>query len=398
MAETLETLRRSKAAEGEGAESGAALGAEDTDLGILIVDDHGPNLVAMEATLAPLGYRIVTASSGAQALTCALAHDFVMIVMDVHMAGLDGYQTTALLRQRERSRDVPVIFVTAVYNQPEHTYRGYALGAVDYISKPFDADILRAKVRALVSLYVRGQRLEKQRSREVDRTKDIFLGAVGHDLRNPLNSIVMASKLLALHECSNDTHRKHALRIERATSRMNHMIEDILDLTRGRFGERLPLALRRVDLGDLCRSVVGELRVSHPERQIDLDVSGNVVGDWDPSRLGRVVSNLVGNALRYSAGGTVRVKVSDQGDEVALSVQNRGEPIPEEALARLFEPFRRGGASREGMGLGLYIVSEVVRAHGGTVGVTSTAADGTTFTVGLPRIPAQDLIATLPRP
>lgn len=397
MAET-ETLSRSQAAEKEGAERGPSVGVEDTDASILIVDDHGPNLVAMEATLAPLGYRIVTANSGAEALTRALAQDFVMVVMDVHMAGLDGYQTTALLRQRERSRDVPIIFVTAVYNQPEHTYRGYALGAVDYISKPFDPDILCAKVRALVSLYVRGQRLEKQRSREVDRTKDIFLGAVGHDLRNPLNSIAMASKLLAAHECSNESHLKHALRIERATTRMNQMIEDILDLTRRRFGERLPLALQKVDFGDLCRSVIGELRISYPERHVDLDVSGNVIGEWDLSRLGRVVSNLVGNALRYSSDGTVRVTVSDQGDEVALRVQNRGAPIPEEALASLFEPFRRGGASRDGMGLGLYIVSEIVRSHGGTVAVTSTAAEGTTFTVALPRIPEQDTRATMPRP
>jgi two-component system sensor histidine kinase/response regulator len=397
MAET-DTLRRLDVAEKQGPASGSSLGEEDADASILIVDDHGPNLVAMEATLAPLGYRIVTANSGAEALTRALAQDFVMIVMDVHMAGLDGYQTTALLRQRERSRDVPIIFVTAVYNQPEHTYRGYALGAVDYISKPFDPDILCAKVRALVSLYVRGQRLEKQRSREVDRTKDIFLGAVGHDLRNPLNSIAMASKLLAAHECSNETHLKHALRIERATTRMNHMIEDILDLTRRRFGERLPLALRKLDFGDLCRSVVGELRISHPERNIELDVSGNVTGEWDLSRLGRVVSNLVGNALRYSSDGTVRVNVSDGGDEVALRVQNRGEPIPEDVLANLFEPFRRGGGGREGMGLGLYIVNEIVRAHGGTVGVTSTSADGTTFTVALPRIPGRDTRATMPRP
>jgi signal transduction histidine kinase len=361
---------------------------------ILIVDDHEPNLIAVEATLAPLGYEIVSATSGARALERADAQDFAMIVMDVHMAGLDGYETTALLRQRERSKDVPVIFVTAVYDQPEHTRRGYALGAVDYISKPFDADILRAKVRALVSLYVRGQRLERQRSREVDRVKDIFLGAVGHDLRNPLNAIAMASKLLTAHDCSDASHRKHALRIDRAAARMNQMIEDILDLTRGRFGEGVPLTLQPMDLGDLCRSVIGELRITHPERAFELDVSGNLLGEWDPGRLGRVISNLVGNAVQHCGAGAVRVKVVDRGETVEFGVQNQGHPIPAEALPRLFEPFRRGQTRSEGIGLGLYIVREIVGAHRGVVAVTSTAAEGTTFTVTLPRAPQMAALAS----
>jgi two-component system sensor histidine kinase/response regulator len=362
-------------------------GDSDSGAAILIVDDHRPNLIAMEATLEPLGYPIVSAASGAEALQRAQAQDFAMIVMDVHMAGLDGYETTALLRQRERAKDVPVIFVTAVYDQPEHTRRGYALGAVDYLSKPFDADVLRAKVRALVSLYVRGQRLERARSREADRTKDIFLGAVGHDLRNPLNAIAMAAKLLAAHPCSDGSHYKHALRIDRATGRMNQMIEDILDLTRGRFGEGVPVALQPTDLGELCRSVIGELRLSHPERSFEVDVGGNLLGEWDPGRLARVISNLVGNAVQHCGAGAVRVTVEDRGDAVAFAVQNQGDPIPEEALPHLFDPFRRGETRSQGVGLGLYIVREIVRAHRGTVAVRSTAADGTTFTVTLPRIP-----------
>src|ERR1700683_2726069 len=153
---------------------------------ILVVDDHPANLLALEGALEPLGYRIVGASSGAEALELLTKHDFVLIVMDVYMPGLDGYQTTALIRGRERSRDIPIIFLTAVYDQPEHMYRGYSLGAVDYIAKPFDAEILRGKVRALVLLYTRGLRAEHERSQEAERIKDLFLGAVGHDLRGPL--------------------------------------------------------------------------------------------------------------------------------------------------------------------------------------------------------------------
>lgn len=352
---------------------------------ILAVDDHPANLLALEAVLQPLGYPIVRANSGAEALKLLADHDFVLILMDVHMPDLDGYQTTALIRERERSRDVPVIFVTAVYNQPAHTHRGYALGAVDYITKPFDPEVLRGKVRALVLLYTRGQRSERERSQEAERIKDLFLGAVGHDLRNPLNAILFASQLMLRDaDCGNAAHRTHTKIIGRAGRRMQRMIEDILDLTRGQLAGGIPLSRQAMSMGDVCRGVVDECRLAHPARVLELDVSGDVSGDWDPDRLERVVSNLVGNAAEHQAG-PVHVRVSDRGERVVLEVQNGGKPIEPEALPTLFEPFRRGDTRRDGLGLGLYIVSEIVRAHHGSVGVSSTSAEGTTFTVMLPK-------------
>jgi two-component system sensor histidine kinase/response regulator len=353
---------------------------------ILAVDDHPANLLALEAVLQPLGYPIVSATSGEEALKRVGDHDFVLILMDVHMPGLDGYQTTALIRQRERSRDVPVIFITAVYNQPAHTHRGYALGAVDYITKPFDPEVLRGKVRALVLLYTRGQRAERERSQEAERIKDLFLGALGHDLRNPLNAIVLASQLMLRDaDCGNAAHRAHTKTIGRAARRMHRMIEDILDLTRGQLAGGIPLSPQTTNLGDVCRGVVDECRLAHPERVLDLDISGNVCGFWDPDRLGRVVSNLVGNAAEHQDG-PVHVRVSDRGERVVLEVQNGGTPIEPEVLPTLFEPFRRGDTGHDGLGLGLYIVREIVRAHDGSVDVSSTAADGTTFTVTLPKM------------
>jgi two-component system sensor histidine kinase/response regulator len=365
--------------------------AEDNEAAaILIVDDHLPNLLAAQAVLDPLGYRIVTASSGAEALKQSLTHDFVMIVMDVHMAGLDGFQTTALLRQREQLRDVPVIFLTALNTTPEHTRRGYDLGAVDFITKPYDPEVVRAKVRALVGLYTRGQRTERMRSREMDRIKDLFLGAVGHDLRNPLSAILMASKLISSVECSHPSHRNNAERCVRAARRMTGMIEDILDLTRGQFSDGIPLTREAADFGEVTSAVIAEFRVAHPNRVLELDCAGATGGVWDGGRLARVVSNLVGNALQHSADGPVRVSLRGTDDEVTLTVHNGGEPISEETLPTLFEPFKRGDTSVRGLGLGLYIVGEIVRAHGGTVGVTSSVAEGTTFRVSLPRKPADE--------
>jgi two-component system sensor histidine kinase/response regulator len=353
---------------------------------ILVVDDHRSNLLALEAVLAPLGYRIVTASSGAEALKALLAHDYVLILMDVHMPDLDGYQTVALIRQRERSRDIPVIFLTAVYDQPEHTYRGYALGAVDYLAKPFDPQVLRGKVRALVLLYTRGERAERERAQQAERMKDLFLGTVGHDLRNPLNAIVLGAQLTMRDaDCGVPAHAVRATKIERAARRMEQMIEDILDLTRGQFAGGIPVSPVPTNLGEVCRAVVDECRLAQPEREVRLDTSGDLRGQWDPHRLGRVVSNLVGNAIEHGRDEVVRVSATDQGARVVLEVHNGGAPIDPGVLPTLFEPFQRGDGYRKGLGLGLYIVREIVKAHGGAVDATSRPDVGTTFTVTLPK-------------
>jgi signal transduction histidine kinase len=366
---------------------------EDSVPAILLVDDHPANLVALEAVLQPLGYRMDTASSGAQALEQLHNRDYVLILMDVHMPGMDGYQTMARIREEERLRDIPVAFLTAVCNQLEHTHRGYALGAVDYISKPFDPEVLRGKVRALVLLYTRGQRAERERSQKAERMKDLFLGAVGHDLRAPLNTILLAAQLMLRGaDCGSAEDGGHAMRIERAGRRMQRMIEDILDLTRSQFAGDIPLSLRPISLPELCRVVLDECRLTHPGREVHLQVSGDVAGHWDPYRLGRVVSNLVGNAVEHCSDGPVRVRVNERGQRAVLEVHNVGPPIDPGLLPTLFDPFRRGQRSANGLGLGLYIVREIVRAHHGTVEVASTPADGTTFTVTLPKMAASDAL------
>lgn len=352
---------------------------------ILAVDDYPANLDALDAVLAPLGLDVVMARSGREALRKAREQDFVLVLMDVHMPELDGYQTVELLRQYDRAREVPIVFLTAVYDQIEHTRRGYALGAVDYITKPFDVDILRAKVRALVALYTRGLRAERARRDERDRIKDLFLGAVGHDLRNPLNAVVVGARALQDKNWDDESRQRWIHRIERSAWSMNRIVEDLLDLTRGQFEGGVPIRPEPSDLGEIVKAAAVELHAAHPGRSIDVQVTGDTRGNWDPGRLSRVASNLVGNALQHSTEDPVRVEVTGGSERVSLAVHNLGTPIPESARRLIFEPFRRGDASAEGLGLGLYIVREIARAHGGTVDVTSTAADGTRFNVDLPK-------------
>jgi signal transduction histidine kinase len=182
-------------------------------------------------------------------------------------------------------------------------------------------------------------------------------------------------------------------RIARGAERIANMVADLLDVTRLRAGGGLPLEPKPTDLRALCQRVVDELDALNPGRIVFVDEPGEVGGEWDPARLAQMISNLVTNALNYSPPASiVQVTVREQDERVRLEVHNEGTPIPPDVLPILFEPFRRGAegpaassGSPQGLGLGLFIVHEIVRAHGGTIEVTSTAAGGTTFTVALPR-------------
>jgi signal transduction histidine kinase len=178
---------------------------------------------------------------------------------------------------------------------------------------------------------------------------------------------------------------------------MARMIGDLLDFTRSRLGGGFPIHTRRMDLRELSQAVIEELELAYPDRTIELEARGDAWGNWDPDRIAQVVSNLVGNALQHSpAGSTVRLDLRDEGDRVLLETSNAGPPIPAEVLPHIFDPGRRGPPGRgrnesSGLGLGLFIVREIVLAHGGEISVRSSAEEGTTFTVSLPRRPRAPL-------
>lgn len=352
---------------------------------VLLVDDHAPNLLALQAVLEPLVAELVCASSGEEALRRVDAEHFAVILMDVQMPGLDGYATMRLIRQHEHSRDVPVIFITAVHDQPEHTRRGYALGAIDYVTKPFDGEVLLAKVRALIGLWKRAQDDERRRYAERERLRDLFLGVVNHDLRSPLNTICMAVRSVGKATTLEESDRRSLERANRAATRMTRLVGDLLDLTRGELGGGIPIVRVPGDVAVMCRHVADDFEPRDANRPIALEVSGDLHGEWDADRLLQAISNLVGNALQHAEGGTVSIRAREEPGFVTVEVHNTGAAMPPSVLPTIFEPFRRGDDSAEGLGLGLYIVREIVRAHGGTVTVHSSDEEGTTFRVVLPR-------------
>lgn len=219
--------------------------------------------------------------------------------------------------------------------------------------------------------------------------RDQSLGILGHDLRNPLSSIIMGATLLMNFEALDAQSARTAMRIFHSANRMSRMIEDLLDLTRTRFGEQIPIVPTPLDLAPLCRQVIAEFEGRRPPRELRFTATGDLHGEWDADRIAQVLSNLVGNAIQHGdKSGPISVAAKDHGAEVLLEVHNRGVPIPENVLPSIFEPMVRhskGGRTKTGLGLGLYIASQVVLAHGGALGVTSTHVDGTTFIARLPR-------------
>lgn len=226
----------------------------------------------------------------------------------------------------------------------------------------------------------------------VDESRELFLATLGHDLRNPLNAIVVSSALLARSGQLDEENTQIALQMSTFAHVMTRMIHDLLDFTRTRLGGGMPVSATRLDLQNVCRDVLDEFRAAHPHRTLRLESSGDTSGEWDAARLRQVVSNLVANALQHGAHASpVDLSARGEGSEVVVAVRNQGLPISPSALPTLFDPFVRapGVPTRRrplgGVGLGLYIARQIVIAHSGTIAVDSSETTGTVFTVRLPR-------------
>jgi len=346
-----------------------------------MVDDHPANLVALEATLEPLGETLIRARSGRQALTEIEKHEFALVLLDVRMADLDGFETAALIRQHERARETPIIFLSAIHTDTHYARQGLSLGAVDYIYKPFDPDLLRDKVRSFVALY--RERRARQSAENALKMKDLILGVLGHDLRSPVTAICASAELLLKDERV-DERRAALVRITSSAHRMDRMVRALVDYARTYFGTGVPVFRSADRMDRICRRVIDEVEATHPDRSIAFATIGNVEGSWDGDRVAQALCNLIVNAVEHTKG-NVRVEVAGGADEVVVSVSNDGG-FPEALRATLFEPFRKGDAGGRGLGLGLFIVREVVEAHGGRVELT-TEGDLTRFVTYWPRYP-----------
>jgi signal transduction histidine kinase len=376
------------------------------------VDDQPDALHSAEAALESLGEEIVPAQSGREALEKLLTDDFAVIVLDVMRPEMDGLETAALIRARERSRGTPIIFLTAQGKSEEYLFRGYDVGAVDYLFKPVVPHVLRAKVAVFVDLARKRQLLER-RNRElqreillreraeremerlngrlerrveelsgVNRELEAFSYSVSHDLRGPLSRIAGFSQALkeGYRERLDETGRLYLERICTSSQRVCELVDDLLNLARlGRSEVRREL----LDLSDMVRGLLAEIASREPDRRVDAAVSEGVAASGDPVLVKAALQNLLENAWKFTLRREcARIEFGAvPGDMPAYFVRDNGAGFDMRQSARLFQPFHRLHPESEfqGTGVGLAIVDRIVKRHGGRVWAEAAPDQGATF-------------------
>jgi signal transduction histidine kinase len=381
---------------------------------ILLVDDQEPNLIALEATLAGQDCECSKASSGRDALELLLrlADDVALVLLDVQMPDMDGFEVAELMRGSERTRSIPIIFVTAELSDQARIFQGYESGAVDFLLKPLDPRVLRSKAAVFLQLFRQRRQLAErigelelaeQRIRDSERQKDEFLAMLSHELRNPLMPIRTSLYLLDRAEPGSVQARRALAVIERQAAHLSRLVDDLLDVTRMSRG-KIQLRPELLDLAALVSRTVDDHRVAIADEELELELEiadQPLLVNADPTRLAQIAGNLLANATKFSlSGGSIRVTVSREASQAVLSVRDHGVGIAPELQARLFEPFQQADRtldrSRGGLGLGLALVKTLSEMHGGSVEARSEGVGrGAELLV---RLPLQEVPATTPVP
>jgi two-component system, sensor histidine kinase len=403
---------------------------------ILVVDDNQTNLIAIEAALAPLGRKLVLAHSGLEALSRLLEQDFALIILDVAMPGMDGFETAKMVRSREKNRATPIIFVTGLSWQDDAVLKGYELGAFDFLMKPIRPEMLRAKAMVFVQLQERTIELQEkanelraeqdrtherelvsQRKRfeserleelmkqmaETDRRKDEFLAILSHELRNPLQPLQTAVEVLE-HDPDAPVPARIRGIIQRQVHHITRLVDDLLDIARLNAG-KLELKKEPITIESIVDEAVQACTPGSLKRGHKLEVKGGgrpVVLNGDPIRLVQVVCNFLNNAIKYTEpNGAIRVEWGSEDGDAFIRVTDNGKGIPRELLPTIFDMFiqeRTEPSGAGGLGLGLGLVKRLVEMHGGTVRASSPGpGKGSTFEMRVTEQAAQELRSRTPQ-
>ena len=389
----------------------------DIQTKLLIVDDLPENLLALEALIKREDRTVYKALSADEALSLLLQHEFAMAILDVQMPGMNGFELAELMRGTEKTKSIPIVFVSAAGREMNYAFKGYESGAVDFLHKPLDIHAVKSKVNVFVDLYRQRKAVKQQvealeksrREQEVllaqlqltqvelehaVRMRDDFMSIVSHEVRTPLNGLILETQLRKMHLARDnasaftlDKMKAMVERDERQIQSLIRLIEDMLDVSRIRTG-KLSIRPSEFDLsaavGNLLESFAAQ--ISAAGSSVNYSSEQPVVGQWDEFRIEQVVSNLLTNALRYGAKKPIDVSVYTRSAWAVIEVSDQGIGISEENQQRIFHQFERIAGSHvvTGLGLGLYISEQIVAAHDGQISVHSALGEGATFRVCLP--------------
>jgi signal transduction histidine kinase len=405
---------------------------------ILLVDDREDNLLSMESILEPSGYRFVKATSGRQVLKILLSEfDFALILMDVKMPNLNGFETASLIYEREKLRHIPIIFITANNYGDEYVFKGYRTGAVDYIYKPVNPEMLRMKVSVFIDLYRKNQQLLMQeqklvainrslelevRERKTSERKvtdlnqqllenisrlesankdlDLFAFMASHDLQAPLRKVNMFSDRLIVKyaDTFEDGAKSYLLRIQHECKRMQELINDILEFSKISVDKEL---FEDIDMNLLLKEVLGEMDSIVREKKATVKPESLPVIRANPILMRILFINLIGNALKYSdkniptviqihqelhqTGKNGKDKGSGSG-YCRIYISDNGIGFDQKYAEEVFDMFRRlhPASEYEGTGIGLALCKKIVEKHDGFISARSVVGEGSTFIISFP--------------
>jgi two-component system sensor histidine kinase/response regulator len=365
---------------------------------ILIVDDTPENLISLKKVLETHNFEVDTASSGEEALRKVLRNEYVLIILDVQMPDMDGFEVAEAISGYSKAKETAIIFLSAVNTELKFITKGYLSGGLDYITKPVDMSVLLLKVKTFYRIYEQNRKLieiqnalldEIEFRRKAERKKDEFISIASHELKTPLTSVKGYMQLLerSIDKGDTDTVKKHLGKAQVQLEKLNELIADLLDISKIESG-KLKFNKKHFSMDELLDNVVDIIHQSNPEFKIVRNgkVSQQIYGD--EMRIEQVIINFLTNAIKYSPGtDEIHINTANEGDEVYLGVKDFGIGIDDEQQKAVFDKFYRVEETAihfQGLGIGLYISAEIIKRHGGEVGVKSKLNEGSEFYFKIP--------------
>jgi signal transduction histidine kinase len=365
---------------------------------ILIVDDTPENLISLKRVLERHNFEVDTASSGEEALKKVLKNEYVLIILDVQMPGMDGFEVAEAISGYSKAKETAIIFLSAVNKELKFITKGYSSGGLDYITKPVDMDILLLKVKTFYRIYEQSRKLieiqkalldEIEYRKQAERKKDEFISIASHELKTPLTSVKGYMQLLGRSVEKGDipTVKKHLEKAQIQLEKLNELIADLLDISKIESG-KLKFNKKGFAIDDLLDSVIDIIRQTNPEFNILRKGKIGLEVYADEMRIEQVIINFLTNAIKYSPGtNEIQINVNVIGDKVYVGVRDFGIGIGPDQQKSVFDKFYRVEETAihfQGLGIGLFISAEIIKRHGGEVGVKSTLGEGSEFYFILP--------------